>query len=235
MMIACYQLSVAHPRHQGMLFDEITLELPRGAWVELTGPSGCGKSVLFSLLALRALPMRGKLVVGGRNLDRVGSGGLAELRRRIGACAQIPALLPQRTTLENLLLPCLARGEHDQAAKQAAALLEQVGLGGVEDVLAGALTPREQSTVCALRAMMGQPELILIDAALEALDEPAQRGAIAALRQAHGRGATVVLFGREAILPRGIKTLELRLEEGVLEPITRHSPTPSPEHGARRR
>lgn len=194
-MISCYHLSIAHPHRQTPLLDDVSFDIERGKWAEIVGATGAGKSVLMSILALRSAALRGKCIIGGRNLDRLEPAGLAELRRSIGSCAQRPRLLEERTVVENLLLPLVARDEQRDALARVESLLAETALSGLSEARAGALSDSQRKLTGILRAVVGRPRLVLVDGGLENLGDLAVDAA-RALERAHDAGATVVLASR---------------------------------------
>jgi len=195
-MIACYQLTVSHPSDRGFLFEDGSFEVQRGEWAEVVGPAGSGKSVLYSMAALERRPLEGRIVVGGRDLERVGAGDLAEMRRSMGCCGQPPEFLEERSVLENVTAPLVVRGESADARKRGEELLERAGLAGRSESPVGELAESERRLLGVLRAVVGEPDLVLVDGALEFLSGAHREEAAARLTEAHGRGATVVAFGR---------------------------------------
>lgn len=216
-MFACFDLTVPHPRGEGFLFDGWSLELDDGAWVDVVGEPGTGKSVLFAILTLERRPRRGRLVVGGRNLDRIDDGGLDELRRKFGTCRQPIELLDGRTVLENVLLPLIVRGSVDGARDVAASHLESVGLADLAEVRVDELSAHERRSVAVARATVGTPSVV-------AIDEPALGGAgrlagvsERALDEAHDAGATILTFGCRAPSYSPSEARRLELERPKVE------------------
>lgn len=143
--------------------DRCSLEVPAGSFTAIIGPNGCGKSTLLRLVAGLLAPSFGTVLVGGRT-PRPGDG-------RVGLCFQQPRLVPWRSTLDNVALPLEIAGV-DPAARRTRATeaLERVGLAG-----AAGLRPRELSGGMAqraalARALIGDPEVLLLDEPFSALD-----------------------------------------------------------------
>lgn len=219
-MISCYQLNVPNPRTEAPLFDEATFEVESGKWVEIQGTSGCGKTVLFSLLSLRSRTENAKLVIAGRNASRLGSDGLADLRKRIGSCPEEPHYLEHRSLVENLLLPFVARGEHEGAYEQVNELLVRVGMDQFADVQMKNLSLTERCAAGVLRALVGQPEVVLLDEILGRTG--AYRAPLEAeLSRVRDAGTTVVVFAltdpasRHADVVLGIREGQITREKGV--------------------
>ena len=234
-MISCYHLNIPHPRRDGALLEDVSFELEQGSWADITGESGCGKSILFELLGLRLSAREGTLIIGGRNLDRLPRRKLESLRKRIGACAQKPLLLEERTVLENLLVPLVARGETRSAARLVESVIEALELDALRHLPIEALSESERRVVAIGRACVGAAPMILIDGGVEGLDTAWKKRARSFLRKLHLEGSTVVLFSREAVAPMTGRGVELRIEDGRLEPTERSLHAPAPEDiGVRR-
>lgn len=144
---------------------EVNLQIPAGAFVFIVGPSGGGKSTLLHLLGGMDRPSAGKLAVNGFAIDTASDDELTRFRRQhIGFVFQFFNLLSSLNALDNVALPLLARRErHKTAQKQAAELLEQVGLGSRLRHKPAALSGGEQQRVAIARAIIGKPSLVLAD------------------------------------------------------------------------
>jgi ABC-type ATPase involved in cell division len=234
-MISCYHLSIPSPRGT-LLFDDVSFEISDGSWVEITGPSGCGKSALFALMSLQRSPEQGMLVVQGRNLPRCTPAKIAQLRRALGVCEQLPRLLEDRTVVENLLLPFIARGATRGAPEQVHEGIERAGLAALANLPASALTQPERRMVGILRATLGNPAGVLIDGGLDGLDEGEKKRAQQLLRAAHRQGSTIFLFGHSWTGSTSGRGVELRIANPHIDYITRSLQAPTPElSGGRRR
>ena len=148
----------------------LSLEIASGEFAAVVGPSGCGKSTLMKLVSGLVCPTVGSVVV-----DRI------EVQRPIkivGMAFQNPALLPWRTTLENVLLPIQVVRPHryhfrrDRAAfeEQARKLLAMVGLSGASCLYGWQLSGGMQQRVSLCRALIHEPEVLLLDEPFSALD-----------------------------------------------------------------
>lgn len=142
--------------------DGLDFALRRGEFVSLLGPSGCGKSTLLRGIA-RLVPVAGGRVV------------LRDPNLRIGFMFQKPLLLPWRTTLDNVLLPVeiqLGGSVVDQTDRaRALRLLDMVQLGDFVNAYPHQLSGGMQQRAALARALMGDPEILLLDEPFGALDE----------------------------------------------------------------
>lgn len=215
-MISCFHLTIHRPGGGPLLFDAVSLEIQRQEFVEIIGPSGSGKSVLCSLLSVRRRAKNAKCIIAGRNLERLSASGLAELRQVIGACTQSPEFLESRSVLENLLLPFIAREQIHGALGKVQELVAGTPLEALSDVPVRDLAQAERQLTAVMRALVGRPEIIILDGGLEGLGdfEPV---AATALARAHRQGATVVLAAREVSCCGALRTRVMRLQEGRLE------------------
>jgi NitT/TauT family transport system ATP-binding protein len=132
-------------------------------FVSILGPSGCGKSTLLMIVAGLERPTSGHVEIAGRKMT--------EPRPDIGIMFQDPTLLPWKTVLDNVLFPFAIRGQsttpHRDAALQ---LLQRVGLEGFEGKRPAHLSGGMRQRVALCRALITQPDLILMDEPFSALD-----------------------------------------------------------------
>jgi NitT/TauT family transport system ATP-binding protein len=163
--------SLLYHGEQGVLaLEHFDLSIMRGEFSAVVGPSGCGKSTLMKLISGLRRPTAGRVVVGDAEVK-------APLKN-VGMAFQNPALLPWRSTLQNLLLPLQVvrphrkrfRAERARYVEQARALLAKVGLAGVENRFPWELSGGMQQRVSLCRALIHQPQILLLDEPFGALD-----------------------------------------------------------------
>jgi ABC-type Fe3+/spermidine/putrescine transport system ATPase subunit len=144
----------------------LSLTVPAGARTALVGPSGAGKTTLLRAIAGLQPVQEGTLRLGGRDL-----GGVPPHRRRIAIVFQEPRLLPHLDVLDNVALPLRAAGApRAERRARAAQRLDEVGLGGFGARRVVGLSGGEQQRVALARALCGEPDLLLLDEPLAALD-----------------------------------------------------------------
>jgi len=181
--------------------DEVTLDIARGEFIAVVGPSGCGKSSLMKLISGLHPPLGGSLTVEGKPV----SGPL----RSVGMAFQNSNLLPWRTALENVLLPLEIvepyRRDFSKLkyAGKAQALLESVGLQGFTEKHPWELSGGMQQRASICRALIHEPEILLLDEPFGALDAFTREELWVALRDLQAaRKVTVMLVThdlREAV------------------------------------
>ena len=143
----------------------LDLTVAQGEVVALVAPSGAGKSTLLHIAGLLDTPDAGRVVLNGRDMTRLPDRTRTEARRReVGFVYQFHHLLPEFTALENIVLPQLANGVADGAARaRARDLLARVGLTPRADHRPAALSGGEQQRVAFCRALANAPALLLAD------------------------------------------------------------------------
>ena len=147
------------------IFTGLSLDVERGEMLALVGESGAGKSTLLHLLGGLDRPSKGTIYYGDKEISGLADAERADFRNReIGFVWQIHYLLPEFTALENVMMPLLVRGwSHADAASQAVARLEEVGLKARASHRSGELSGGEQQRVVLARALVGKPAALLAD------------------------------------------------------------------------
>jgi lipoprotein-releasing system ATP-binding protein len=144
---------------------EASIVLAPGEAVALVAPSGAGKSTLLHVAGLLDTPDAGRVMLAGSDMTGVGDRRRTEARRRVvGFVYQFHHLLPEFSALENVVLPQLADGVAQDAARaRAAELLDRVGLAARAAHRPAELSGGEQQRVAFCRALANAPKLMLAD------------------------------------------------------------------------
>jgi NitT/TauT family transport system ATP-binding protein len=142
---------------------DISLSVADREFVTIVGPSGCGKSTLLKILSGLIPSTRGVVKLAGTPVDRP--------RRDIGIVFQNPVLLPWRTVLDNVLLPAEVQGlPKGPAQARARDLLKMVGLADFETKYPMELSGGMQQRAAISRALVHDPNILLMDEPFGALD-----------------------------------------------------------------
>lgn len=183
--------------------EDLTMAIREGEFAAVVGPSGCGKSTLMKLATGLQFPFKGTVQVGGKVVNRT--------VKIAGMAFQAPTLLPWRTTLENLLLPLeivephrseLRRKRVDYVAR-AHNLLTSVGLRDQGSKYPWELSGGMQQRTSLCRALIHEPQLLMLDEPFGALDAFTREELWCVIRDLHAaRKITVCLVThdlREAV------------------------------------
>ncbi len=215
-MIRLYHVSKVYPPRFPALTD-LSLAIEAGEFILLTGPSGAGKTTLLRLVLGAEAPTAGQIVIGGRNLARLGRAGIAALRRKTGMVFQDAKLLAGVPVLDNVALPAEAAGDSSREARRKAfALLRDLGLKDLVRRYPRSLSGGEQQRVALARALVNEPALLLADEPTGNLDEESASRVVELMSRAHGAGATVVLATHDPHLLRTVTGRQIALRAGRL-------------------
>jgi NitT/TauT family transport system ATP-binding protein len=156
-------LTYATARRDITAIRDLSLEVGKGEFVSIVGPSGCGKSSLLKIVYGLVTAASGRIEVAGK--------AVTGPRRDIGMVFQSPVLLPWRTILENVLLPADVLGlDKATMRRRALELLEMVGLASFEHVYPDELSGGMQQRAGIVRALVHDPDVLLMDEPFAALD-----------------------------------------------------------------
>jgi len=146
---------------------KIDLKIPEGSLVTLLGPSGCGKTTLLRMLAGLEDPTDGDIFVKGKRINDT-----PIHKRNLGMIFQNYALFPHKTIFDNVAFGLKYRNFHkDEVRNKVLSALEMVRLPGVEDRKPSQLSGGQQQRIAMARAIVIEPDVLLMDEPLSALDE----------------------------------------------------------------
>ena len=133
--------------------------------VSIMGASGAGKSTLLQILGTLSTPDKGTLLIDGTDVTTLSRKEISTFRnRKIGFVFQFHHLLPEFTSLENVMIPALINGAGESdAKKRAAELLDTLGLAERATHKASELSGGEQQRVAIARALMNKPAVLFAD------------------------------------------------------------------------
>ncbi len=219
-MIAKLELDGVHKSfgERGVL-NGIDLAVDDGEVICLIGPSGCGKSTLLRCVDLLDPIDDGAIRLDGEAITERGTDTNA-VRRRIGIVFQSFNLFPHMSVLDNVTLgPRRAHGVAKREAEQRGReLLERFGLGDKADEYPNKISGGQNQRAAIVRALMSEPEILLLDEVTSALDPELVGEVLGVIRELADRGLTMVLATHEMGFARDVANRVCFLHEGrVLE------------------
>jgi NitT/TauT family transport system ATP-binding protein len=172
--------------------EDVSLSIARNEFVTLVGPSGCGKSTLLRIVAGLILPTAGTAAIGGVPIR--------EPRSETGIVFQAPTLLPWANVMDNVLFPLRMMHKMDSgSADKAAALIKLVGLVGFERKSPRELSGGMQQRVAICRALVHEPDILLMDEPFGALDALTREEMTLELLRIWGERPKTILFVTHSI------------------------------------
>ncbi|MGF1541997.1 MAG: ABC transporter ATP-binding protein [Pleurocapsa sp.] len=191
---------------------DISLEVHDGEFLTLLGPSGCGKSTLLRLIAGLEPPSKGKVIIGGKNVNQAAPGD-----RNIAMVFQSYALYPHMTAAENISTALkLRKMSTEEINRRVAEAANQLELTNLLDRKPGQMSGGQRQRVALARALVRNPEVFLLDEPLSNLDALLREQVRAQMKQlfrdrdkpvvyvTHDQTEAMTLSTKVAVLSRGL-------------------------------
>ena len=198
---------------------DVSLAIERGEFTALAGPSGSGKTTLLNLIGGLTRPTQGRVSVAGEDLTTMSNRELAQLRLdKIGFVFQAYNLLPVLTAMENAEFPMLLQGiPLEDRRRRVRELFEKTGLTGLEERRPGKLSGGQQQRVAVIRAVVGEPALVLADEPTANLDSAASEALLDVMYELNQElGVTFVFATHDARVMERSRRL-VRMVDGSID------------------
>jgi cell division transport system ATP-binding protein len=197
--------------------SDISADVQKGEFLFLVGPSGSGKSTWLRLLLREETPTGGRIVVAGRDISRLSSWKVPQLRRNIGTIFQDFKLLPTRTVYENVGFAMEVIGRPRSVIRtQVPQVLDLVGLAKKAGRFPNELSGGEQQRVSIARAFVNRPLILLADEPTGNLDPATTVGIMRILDRINRTGTTVVMATHDQRIVDAMRRRVLELDHGAL-------------------
>ncbi|PWR19759.1 ABC transporter ATP-binding protein [Zavarzinia compransoris] len=192
--------------------DDAHLEIAGGEFFSFLGPSGCGKTTLLRCVSGFIQPTEGRVLIGGKDMKGVGPN-----KRPTALIFQNLALFPLMTVAENIAFPLEVRGVgRKQRRRRAEELLDLIALPGTADKKVTELSGGQRQRVAIARALAVEPDILLLDEPLSALDLKLRQHMRSELREiqkrvgltfvyiTHDQGEALTMSDRVAVMSKGV-------------------------------
>ena len=181
-----------------LVLDRLHLTVEKSEVLAIIGPSGCGKSTLLRCINGLEEIQGGEISLDGETITN-GSIPWNKVRERVGMVFQSYELFPHLTVMENLLLAPLKvrKAAKDEARVRAHELLERVGLADRSDAYPRQLSGGQKQRVAIVRALMMEPEVLLLDEVTASLDPEMVREVLDVVAGLAEAGMTMLIVTHE--------------------------------------
>lgn len=225
MTIELRDATVVYPDGDATLtaVDRASLTARAGTITAITGASGSGKSTLLAVASTLLAPTSGTVRINERDVTGLSAAKRARVRREaVGIVFQQPSLLPSLTAIDQLVATNELGGKRrprKAVRDEAAALLDAVGLGGLEHRRPGHLSGGQRQRVNIARALMNDPSVLVVDEPTSALDRERGLQIIELLVDLTRQRNTATLLVTHDDRHLDLADAVFRMRDGVLQPV----------------
>ncbi len=206
--------------------DHLSIEIGKGDFVCLMSPSGGGKTTLLNAIGGLDIPDSGEVWIAGQRIDRMSKGELADLRlANIGFVFQAYNLIPVLTAQENVEFVMQVQGvPAAERREKSYAILEEVGLQGLEGRRPAEMSGGQQQRVAVARAIVSRPELVLADEPTANLDSKASGELMELFTQLNAHhDTTFVIATHDRSVMRYAKRIVRMLDGRIVEDVEQNA------------
>jgi putative ABC transport system ATP-binding protein len=195
----------------------ISLDIEQGEFVAVTGPSGCGKSTLLSIMGLMDSANKGDYTLADIDTSNLKVDQRTQVRNKhIGYVFQSFNLIDSLTVFANVALPLEHRGTKQTEVKQRVEeVLSQVDMLDRQHYKPNQLSGGQQQRIAIARALIGKPDLILVDEPTGNLDSKNGDQVMTLLQQLNSQGSTIVMVTHDSRYAQ-CATRQIRLLDGKI-------------------
>ncbi len=216
-MIRFDNVSKQYKTQHSPALRDVSVEIEKGDFVFLVGPSGSGKTTFLRLCLKEDKPSAGTVWVAGKNVGKLSSWKVPQLRRQIGTVFQDFRLLPNKTVAGNVGFALEVIGKpRGHIRKVVPEVLEMVGLEGKEKRFPHELSGGEQQRVAIARAFVNRPEILIADEPTGNLDPNTSIGIMKLLDRINRTGTTIVMATHDAHIVDQVRKRVVELADGIV-------------------
>ena len=196
---------------------DVSLHIAPGEFVFIVGDSGSGKSTLIKLLLKELNPTHGKIIVGGKDLEKINRRQIPRYRRNVGVVFQNFRLLQDRNVYENVAFAMrVVESPKKDIKRKVPTILSLVGLAAKYRALPRQLSGGEQQRVAIARALVNEPKILLADEPTGNLDNRNAWEIMKLLDEINQRGTTVVVVTHNMDFIKAMNKRVITIKKGVV-------------------
>lgn len=203
--------------NQALVLNDISFTIKKGEVVVVVGPSGCGKSTFLRCLNRLEDIDEGSIKLRGENYEKEQK-RVHEFREKVGMVFQSYDLFPNMTIMANLLLAPrkVQKRKKEDVQKEAEQLLSRVGLLEKKDSYPRQLSGGQKQRVAIIRALLMNPEVLLLDEITAALDPEMVREVLQVVLELAKSGMTMVIVTHEMEFAKAVADRVIFMDEGKI-------------------
>jgi cell division transport system ATP-binding protein len=196
---------------------DVSFDIGKGEFVFVVGPSGSGKSTALRLLLREENSTSGRIIVAGRDISRLSSWKVPQLRRNVGCVFQDYKLLPNKTVYENVAFAQEVIGRpRNVIDAQVPQILDLVGLSRKTTRFPTELSGGEQQRVSIARAFVNRPLILLADEPTGNVDPATTVGIMRLLDRINRTGTTIVMATHDQRIVDAMRRRVIELDHGTM-------------------
>ncbi|GAB3551210.1 ABC transporter ATP-binding protein [Spirosoma fluminis] len=200
------------------VLNDITFDVQKGEFLSIVGKSGCGKSTLLYLLSTMDTDYEGEIEMAGTSLRGRSQDFLAHFRNEhLGFVFQFHFLLPEFTTLQNVMLPGLKLGKYPEKEVEERAMekLRLIGMADYARKPASKLSGGQQQRVAIARALINEPTIIMGDEPTGNLDKANTENVFEIFQELASKGQTIIAVTHDPDFAAGTNRV-IEMSDGMI-------------------
>jgi ABC-type lipoprotein export system ATPase subunit len=192
-MIECQEIVKEFGQPPQRILHGLSFQIRDGEFISISGRSGSGKSTLLYIVSTLDTATTGNVIIDGKNISAMNPNAVHEFRNRnVGFIFQFHYLLPELTSLENVLLPARNLGLHKNLQTEAMSLLQLLDVEDQSHKLPGQMSGGQQQRVAIARALLLKPRYIFADEPTGNLDTHNANLVMDILQKTHEENGTTI-------------------------------------------
>ncbi len=216
-MIKFINVTKKSKENSSLLLSSVNIEVKDGEFVYITGPSGAGKSTVLKMIYGEKKPSSGRVMVGGKDVGKMGTKEILQLRRRIGVVFQDFKLLKKRTVYRNIAYALEVMGKKDkEIVPMVERVLEFVGLQDKKNSIVDNLSVGEKQRTALARALVNNPTMLVCDEITGNLNYEMAVAIMNLLNDLNESGTTILFSTHDRRLMSEFPRRVIEIEEGVV-------------------